>query len=468
MQKFKNCITLICAATLIVGCSTVGVTGRSQLNFVSDEALINASNANWESFIQGNSQKDLVLKPDSPENAAILNSANRASSKIIVAAGLQNQRNWQVVVIKSDIPNAFVLPNGKIVIYTGILKYAQTEAGLAAIIGHEVAHVSAKHSAERVSQVILANAIVDAAGAAIAVKNPKYQPAISAALGMGATFGYLMPFNRNHESEADYIGQIYMAKAGYNPAAAIEVWNRMSTIKTQSKFDFFSTHPSSDSRQEALTSSLASAQIYYSNPSLPLPKTIAETDAFARKKASNSELAPEAHLPDITDGYWYKLQRPDGVVTVKYLGLTKCEYGRCLRFVGSDKSSRVMTTDLSIVRTTSSTGEWTEYSPPLRLVAFPIATGDAWSDVVTVTKSDGTKKQVTFQTAVLDFEQVKLPIGNVPTYKIVQSANGVKSFEGWYLNDLGWFAATRSPGKQGQQKTFVLEYGRKDSRPTAQ
>src|ERR1041385_7402239 len=122
---------------------------------------------------------------------------------------MQGQRNWQTVVLKSKNANAQVLPNGKIMVFTGIIPIAKNEAGLAAVLGHGVGHVIAHHAAERASQALLTQAAIGVADAALsASSNNKYQPAIGSALGLGAQYGILLPFSRIHESEADHNGLI--------------------------------------------------------------------------------------------------------------------------------------------------------------------------------------------------------------------------------------------------------------------
>src|SRR2546427_1557910 len=211
-------LSLLCALLLVVGCATVAVTGRSQLNMIPDRQLVTAANQNFSKFMELVHQKKALLAPsESPGAAAAMAAVQRVSRRIIDAAGLLEKYPWRVVVVKAREANAFVMPNGKIVVFTGLLSVAKNDAGLAAVIGHEVAHVVARHSAERMSQVLLAQVALTAAEVALAVSDTKYRPVIGAALGLGAQYGVLLPFSREHESEADHIGLFYMAKAGYDP-----------------------------------------------------------------------------------------------------------------------------------------------------------------------------------------------------------------------------------------------------------
>lgn len=189
-----------------------------------------------------------------------------------------NEFDWEVVVIKDDkTQNAFALPGGKIAVYTGIFPIAKNEAGLAAIVGHEVVHALARHGAERMSQGVLAQ--VGLAGAAIALQTQGFTPATSqaamTALGLGTQVGILLPFSRKHESEADYIGLLFAAQAGYDPREAVSVWERMETASAGQPPEFLSTHPSHGTRIKQLQEWMPEALALYKRTqhvaSTPLP-----------------------------------------------------------------------------------------------------------------------------------------------------------------------------------------------------
>lgn len=270
-RSFLGLLT-IGAAQVAVGCTTVPITGRSQLRLVSDRELELAADRSYADLIAQARAKNAILQSSESDKAAETNRiVARVAGKIVEVSGLRQQYRWSAVTLKSRDPNAFVLPNGKIAVFTGILPVAKNEAGLAAILGHEVAHVTAGHRAERVSQALLAQAITDI-GKAMADKKQRAQ--IEAALGVVGRYGVLLPFSRAHESEADHIGQLYMAKAGYNPEAAVYVWERMAALGGQRPPEFLSTHPSDQTRIRQLRQWLPQAMEYYRDPSRPLPTAV--------------------------------------------------------------------------------------------------------------------------------------------------------------------------------------------------
>ncbi len=169
----------------------------------------------------------------------------RVSTRLAAATGAAGRDfDWQESLIQDRQANAFCLPGGKIVVYTGILPIAQNEAGLATVLGHEMAHATSRHGAQRVLQQSLTQTALT--GVAVSLSDMDYgkQRAVMGALGAGAQFGVLMPFGREHESEADHIGLIYMARAGYDPHESIRFWERMEQTGGAQPPEFLSTHPS--------------------------------------------------------------------------------------------------------------------------------------------------------------------------------------------------------------------------------
>src|SRR5947208_9704932 len=172
---------------------------------------------------------------------------------------------WIVTfIMHKQTRNAFALPGGKIAVYTGIFPIAKNEAGLAAILGHEVTHALARHGAERMSQGLLAQIGLEAASVALGSgSNPAVGQATMAALGLGVNVGVLLPFSRAHESEADHIGLLLAAQAGYDPAEAIHVWERMERLSKGQPPEFLSTHPGHGTRIKQLQEWMLEAMSYY-------------------------------------------------------------------------------------------------------------------------------------------------------------------------------------------------------------
>ena len=157
--------------------------------------------------------------------------------------------NWAVSLVDSPQVNAFCLPGGKICVYTGILPVAKTETGLAVVMGHEMAHATLRHGSERVFQQKQAQTLLSGVNFSLGDMSPQQRQAVMGAIGAGAQYGYLLPFGRDHESEADAVGLRYMAKAGYDPREAIAFWQRMGQASGgKSQPEFMSTHPSHETR----------------------------------------------------------------------------------------------------------------------------------------------------------------------------------------------------------------------------
>lgn len=199
-----------------------------------------------------------------PETDTVTRIAHRLASAAAEKSG--EHFNWQVSVIRSDEVNAFCLPGGEIVVYTGILPVAQTEAGLATVMGHEMAHATSHHGASRMYKQELAQIIGTGVQGSIGNMDPQQQQAIMSAFGAGAQYGYSLPFSRNQESEADHIGLLYMARAGYDPRQAVEFWQRMDGATSRgAPPQFASDHPSNGVRIQQLQGWLPEAEQEYAN-----------------------------------------------------------------------------------------------------------------------------------------------------------------------------------------------------------
>jgi len=244
-----NKLLVIIAATTALGLGVVGCAyneslGRNQFLIVDDSALIQQSNAAWAETLK--SQKVST-------NAAQNERVRRVGGRIVQAAGLAG-RSWDYAVFEDAGPNAFVLPSGQIGVTTGLLKLVQNDDQLAAVLGHEVGHVVARHAAERYSTqsttALVLGAVQSGAG--------DYSQAVGALGGMGAQFGLLLPFSRNHELEADRLGVDYMAAAGYRPSESLALWRLMAQQRQSGAPEFASTHPSDQTRITALQQYIAS------------------------------------------------------------------------------------------------------------------------------------------------------------------------------------------------------------------
>jgi predicted Zn-dependent protease len=262
--------TALVLALLLAACETVPITGRSQVILFSEQEVSELADKSHVQFMTEARQKGTIVSASSPTDASNVAMVDRVGRRIIDAAGLASQYRWEVTLIRDPQANAFVLPNGKVVVYTGILGPAKNEAGLAAVLGHEVGHVVARHSAERLSQAMLAQAGVQAANAVTAAYDPRFQAVTGAVFGLGVQYGALLPYSRAHESEADHLGIIFMAKAGYDPAESIALWERMEAAGGGGTPQWLSSHPNPATRRAQLREWLPEAQRYYKDRSLPI------------------------------------------------------------------------------------------------------------------------------------------------------------------------------------------------------
>lgn len=277
-QCLTACIVavgLLISGMGLAGCETNPYTGRSQLLMTSVDQEMQMG---VQAYDQIRSDRNVKFSQDPRE----IEPVRRVAARIIEAAKrskygeMAKQFQWDVTVIKDDkTANAFALPGGKMAVYTGIFPVARTEAGLAAVMGHEVVHALARHGAERMSQGQLTNAALQMAGAALGAGggDPVVGQAAMAALGVGAQVGVLLPFSRKHESEADYVGILLAADAGYDPRESVGLWERMAQMSGGGPAEFLSTHPSHDTRIDQLKSWMPEAMAIYRTKS-PVPAVL--------------------------------------------------------------------------------------------------------------------------------------------------------------------------------------------------
>ncbi len=217
-----------------------------------------------ESALGLQSYKQVLSQAQTIDSGPAAEMVRRVAGRLAGATGEAGRDfEWRESLIRDDQVNAFCLPGGKIVVYTGILPVAQNEAGLATVLGHEMAHATSRHGAQRVLQQNLAQTAMT--GIAVSLSDMDYnkQRAVMGALGAGAQFGILMPFGRQHESESDHIGLIYMARAGYDPQESIRFWERMERSNSAQPPEFLSTHPSHGRRIEQLQAWMPEAMAEY-------------------------------------------------------------------------------------------------------------------------------------------------------------------------------------------------------------
>ncbi len=218
----------------------VPLTGRTQIVDVSrgEEAALGL-----ESYQEILSQAQVV------QSGEIVDQVREIGRRLAAAAAPEDPGfEWEFNVIASDQVNAFCLPGGKVAVYTGIVPVAQSVDGLAIVMGHEIAHAIARHGAERITQQRLVQMGTLAAGAALSEMDAQTQRAVMGALGVGAQYGILLPFSREHESEADYMGLIYAARGCFDPTEAPKLWERMGAAGGGAPAEFASTHPSHATR----------------------------------------------------------------------------------------------------------------------------------------------------------------------------------------------------------------------------
>lgn len=466
----RSFLTFFAFIILISGCATVPITGRPQLNMVSDQQLATAADQNFSKFMGLVSQKNAMLSSsESPQASAIVAMVNRVSERIIDAAGLRGRYHWQTVVVKSREPNAFVMPNGKIVVFTGILPVAKTEGGLAAVLGHEVSHVIARHSAERMSQALLAQVAATTVDVALALNNSKYQPVVSAALGLGAQYGVLLPFSRSHESEADHIGLLLMAKAGYDPTEAIGIWERMEATGGSGPWEFLSTHPSHTTRIAQIRQWLPEANLYYADSKRPLPSNLAELESATAERASRVALAPIATQPSYQPGFWYRYQPANraGPITYRFVRQEPCSVGDCMVFENDAGSIGIFTADLALLEVRNSNGTWTRSTPQLRSLKWPMRVGDTWSYPIVMEESSGKKASGQLKADIVSYESVTVPAGSFMAYKIVVAMGGRRYRQLWYAPETRTVVKSISYDAQGRETVSELVDYQKSDEPTA-
>ncbi len=264
----KSLYVLFSLAIFLVACTRNAITGRNQLSLVSDNEVQTMAVSEYKQFLSQNK----VISPSSSKDAEMVrrvgNRLVTAIQKYYTEQGLSNELagyNWEINLVDSKEVNAWCMPGGKIVVYTGLLPVTQTEPALAIVMGHEITHALAKHGKERMSQGLVQQLGGVALSVALANKPAATQQLFQNAYGVGSQVGIMLPFSRQNELEADKFGLRFSALAGYNPREAIPFWQRMEKMSNgQKPPEFLSTHPADETRIQQLESIMdETIQKYY-------------------------------------------------------------------------------------------------------------------------------------------------------------------------------------------------------------
>jgi len=257
---------ILVSGVIYTACKSVAVTGRKQLSLIPESQMIAMANDQYAQVIQQG-----PLSTNAAQTAMIKrvgNTIKTAVEKYMAEQGRSKDLegyNWEFNLIQNDSTvNAWCMPGGKVAFYTGILPVCIDEAGVAVVMGHEVAHAIARHGNERMSQEMVAQTGGQVGSIALSSKSPATQSIFQQAYGVGAQLGVILPYSRKHESEADQMGLVFMAMAGYDPNQAVAFWERMKAASGgQAPPEFMSTHPANERRIADLKAYLPEALKYY-------------------------------------------------------------------------------------------------------------------------------------------------------------------------------------------------------------
>jgi predicted Zn-dependent protease len=265
MKKISFAIPGILLMVMMQNCSTVPLTGRQQLNLVPNSNMLSMSFQQYEDFLKSNK-----ISTDRQMTGMVMRvgkNIQNAVESYFTSTGMSaelREYQWEFNLIENAEMNAWCMPGGKVVVYTGLLPVTRDEPGLAVVMGHEIAHAIAKHGNERMSQQLAAQMGGLALSVALAEQPQETQMLWMTVYGVGAQYGAILPYSRLHENEADQLGLIFMAMAGYDPNVAVEFWERMAAQKKNGEIpEFLSTHPSDASRIGKIKSQIPKAMEYY-------------------------------------------------------------------------------------------------------------------------------------------------------------------------------------------------------------
>jgi len=257
-------IPLILLTSLLVACASVPITGRKQLNMLPESQLMSMSLTQYQSFLSENK----TVASGAADATMVKNVGNKIAAAVTeyLKKNGQSKRikdyKWEFNLVDDPTVNAWCMSGGKVVFYTGILPITKDEKGIAVVMGHEIAHAIARHGNERMSQGLAVQAGGIGLGVALSEKPELTKNILMQSFGIGSQLG-MLKFSRLHESEADKMGLIFMAMAGYNPNEAVEFWKRMGANGGASQPEFLSTHPHDDTRIADLKAYMPEAMKYY-------------------------------------------------------------------------------------------------------------------------------------------------------------------------------------------------------------
>lgn len=287
----KKLISLILIASVFVACSTNRVTGRKQLSLVPESELQMMASQQYDAFLKENK----VISPAQSQDAAMVQRVGRSIADAITSyynsqgkGDLLKGYNWEFNLVDNKEVNAWAMPGGKVVVYSGILPVTQTEEALAVVVGHEIAHAIAQHGNERMSQQLVQQLGGVALQVALANKPQQTQDIFMTSYGIGTTVGALLPFSRKEELEADKFGLFFSAMAGYDPQVAVPFWQRMASSGGTKPPEFLSTHPADETRIKKLQDIMPDAMAYYNASS---KKTSAGTTTTKSGKTTGTTTA---------------------------------------------------------------------------------------------------------------------------------------------------------------------------------
>ena len=266
ISVMKKILMIGAFASVFAACTQNAITGRKQLALLSESELQNMALQEYRQFLSQNK----VVNPSANRDAEMVRRVGQrltsAITRYYTQQGLANELEgfqWEYNLVDANQVNAWCMPGGKIVVYTGLLPVTQNEAALAVVVGHEIAHAVAKHGNERMSQAMVAEGL-GAVGGALTSGNARVNSIFNSIYGPGATIGVLLPNSRKQELEADKFGLIFTAMSGYNPQEAIPLWQRMQQASNgQRPPEFLSTHPTEENRIARLQQLMPEALKYY-------------------------------------------------------------------------------------------------------------------------------------------------------------------------------------------------------------